>query len=114
MDRSNVLKLIRETFTPDAMGVQRPTETTRTVFCDVSSVSLTEWTEGGRIGLNPEYRFTMFRYDYEGETVAEFDGVKLNVVSDGDFVSNHRHVRVERVEGNRIVVRETDASGNPV
>lgn len=46
--------------------------------------------------------------------IAEFDGVKLNVVSDGDFVSNHRHVRVERVEGNRIVVRETDANGNPV
>lgn len=79
MDRSNVLTLIRETYTPDAMGVQRPTETTRTVFCDVSSVSLTEWTEGGRIGLNPEYRFTMFRYDYEGETVAEFDGVRYAI-----------------------------------
>jgi len=46
--------------------------------------------------------------------IAEFDGVKLNVVSDGDFVNTQRHVRVERVEGNRIVVRETDAKGNPV
>lgn len=39
--------------------------------------------------------------------IAEFDGVKLNVVSDGDFVNAQRSVRVERVEGNRIVVRET-------
>lgn len=39
--------------------------------------------------------------------IAEFDGVKLNVVSDGDFVDTGRTVRVERVEGNRIVVRET-------
>ena len=50
----------------------------------------------------------------EGEThtalrpagIAEFDGVKLNVVSDGDFIGQGRRVRVERVEGNRIVVRE--------
>ena len=46
--------------------------------------------------------------------IAEFDGVKLNVVSDGDFVGAQRSVRVERVEGNRIVVRETDSNGKPV
>ena len=46
--------------------------------------------------------------------IAEFEGVKLNVVSDGDFVGAQRFVRVERVEGNRIVVRESDGEGNPV
>ena len=44
--------------------------------------------------------------------IAEFDGVKLNVVSDGDFIADRRFVRVERVEGNRIVVREADEHGN--
>ncbi len=38
--------------------------------------------------------------------IAEFDGVKLNVVSEGEFVEAQRPVTVERVEGNRIVVRE--------
>lgn len=46
--------------------------------------------------------------------IAEFDGVKLNVVSDGDFVNNQKFVRVERVEGNRIVVRESTEDGHPV
>ena len=46
--------------------------------------------------------------------IAEFDGVKLNVVSDGDFISAQKCVRVERVEGNRIVVRETTADGLPL
>lgn len=46
--------------------------------------------------------------------IAEFDGVKLNVVSDGDFVDTQRFVRVERVEGNRIVVRESDETGKPL
>lgn len=41
--------------------------------------------------------------------IAEFDGVKLNVVSDGDFVGAQCSVCVERVEGNRIVVRRTEA-----
>ena len=44
--------------------------------------------------------------------MGEFDGVKLNVVSDGDFIADHRFVRVERVEGNRIVVRETAENGD--
>ncbi len=38
--------------------------------------------------------------------IAEFDGVKLNVVSDGEFVNSGDTVRVERAEGNRIVVRK--------
>ena len=36
--------------------------------------------------------------------IAEFDGVRLNVVSDGEWIENGRKIRVERVEGNRIVV----------
>jgi membrane-bound ClpP family serine protease len=36
--------------------------------------------------------------------IAEFDGVRLNVVSDGEWIGNGRKLRVERVEGNRIVV----------
>lgn len=36
--------------------------------------------------------------------IAEFDGVRLNVVSDGEWIPNGRKIRVERVEGNRIVV----------
>jgi len=49
----------------------------------------------------------------EGETVtilrptgmAEFDGVKLNVVSDGEYIPKGTRVRVDHVEGSRVVVR---------
>lgn len=37
--------------------------------------------------------------------MAEFDGVKLNVVSDGEYIPKDTVVRVERVEGARVVVR---------
>ncbi len=38
--------------------------------------------------------------------IGEFDGVKLNVVSDGEFISAGRPIRVQSVAGNRIVVSE--------
>lgn len=36
--------------------------------------------------------------------IVEFDGVRLNVVSDGEFVAQGVRVKVVRVDGNRIVV----------
>ena len=37
--------------------------------------------------------------------LGEFDGVKLNIVSDGEFIAAGAQVRVTAVEGNRIVVQ---------
>ena len=37
--------------------------------------------------------------------MAEFDGVRLNVLSDGEFIPQGTKVRIERVEGSRILVR---------
>ena len=36
--------------------------------------------------------------------IAEIDGVRLNVVTEGDFIEPGTKIRVERIEGNRIVV----------
>lgn len=40
--------------------------------------------------------------------MAEFDDVKLNVVSDGEFIQSGTRVRIVRVEGSRIVVRTVE------
>lgn len=37
--------------------------------------------------------------------MAEFDGVRLNVVSEGEFVPSGERVQIVRVEGSRILVR---------
>lgn len=74
MDRSNVIKLISSTKTQDENGVWRETLSRRQVFCDVSSVTASEFFEGGRNGLNPEFRMTVFAGDYQGETMLEFNG----------------------------------------
>ena len=79
MDRSRVLTLIDVTYTPDAIGQQIPTENRRDVFCNVTSVSASEFFDAGRAGLKPEYRAVMFVHDYDDEEIVELDGVRYGV-----------------------------------
>ena len=38
--------------------------------------------------------------------LGEFDGIRLNVVSEGDFIENGTKIRVTQIEGSRIVVKK--------
>lgn len=73
MDRSTIIYLLSETQSKNEYGVWETTTERRKVYAEVTSVSQTEWFEGGRAGLNPEYRFRMFRYDYKGEKMLVYN-----------------------------------------
>ena len=79
MDRSDVVKLIKRTYAMDRYGVEQWTETSRDVYCNIVSVNSSEYFEGGRNGLNPVYRLTMFKYDYEDEELVEINGKRYSV-----------------------------------
>ena len=79
MDRSDVITLYSETVSYDSYGVAVKTPNTRQVFCKVDSVTGSEFFEGGRNGLNPEFRMTMFYGDYNGERVVGYKGKKYSV-----------------------------------
>lgn len=80
MDRSDVITLIKYARTQDANGVWRDGETTRRdVFCQKQSVSRNEFFLGGQNGLKPEYVFTVFFGDYEGEDTVEYSGILYSV-----------------------------------
>ncbi|EFB76068.1 hypothetical protein [Subdoligranulum variabile] len=79
MDRSNVLTLVDVSYITDALNQQVPQETTRDVFCNISSVSAQEFFDAGQAGLNPEWRVTMFAPDYNGETIAVLNGTRYGV-----------------------------------
>lgn len=92
--------LVTETFAPNVYGVYEKTEVRRKVFCDVSSVTQTEWFEGGRNGLNPEYRLTMFVGDYEGEQVCELNGVRYTIYRTYITKNDLIELYVEKRKGN--------------
>lgn len=79
MDRSTPIYLVKETYAEDAYGVLKPTAEKRLVFANVTNVSADEWFEGGRAGLNPEFRLRMFGPDYKGEEIVEYNGEQYAV-----------------------------------
>lgn len=79
MDRSTNITLIAETITQDELLIEHTIETEREVFAQVESVTSSEFFEGGRNGLNPEYRFTVFCGDYQGERIVEYQGLRYAV-----------------------------------
>ena len=79
MDRSTPIKLIKSEYVRDENGIQRPQESIREVFAQVKSVTSSEFFEGGRNGLNPAFRFTVFFGDYEGERVIEYLGQRYAI-----------------------------------
>jgi len=76
---TDVITLITQAITTDKYGNEVATETERTVYCEVDSISQTEFYAAANTELNPEYRFTIFFGDYEGESLVKFNGARYSV-----------------------------------
>ena len=76
---TDVITLVAQTITTDKYGNEVAKETEKTVFCEVDSISQTEFYAAANTELNPEYKFTIFFGDYEGEEVVVFNGARYSV-----------------------------------
>lgn len=93
----DVMTLISAELTKDALGVISRTETEREVFCEVSSVSASEWYEASRADLNPEYKFRLFFADYQGEKACRYQGNTYAIYRtyrDGDYMELYAERKV--------------------
>lgn len=79
MDRSRVIYLIKNDKQQNQYGVWVDNTTERKVFAEVTSVGQSEWFEGGRQGLNPQLRFRMFAYDYQGESLLKYNNTIYSI-----------------------------------
>lgn len=80
MWRSGVLTLISEN--PQAHGIfSTVTETKRTVFCEIRSVSYAEYYRALEQDLRPTFIFRLADYaEYQNEKICEFDGTRYRVI----------------------------------
>lgn len=112
MDRSDVIKLISTTKTQDAYGVWRETPTFKEIMCQVDSITESEFHDAGRNGLNPEFRFTVFFDDYNGESMVEYNGKTYSVYRTYLRRTDRLELYVERKGGtNGIKESELGQSG---
>jgi SPP1 family predicted phage head-tail adaptor len=80
MMRADVIDLVTEN--AGTHGVHDTvTETARTVFCTVQSVTRNEFYNAMNAGVQPEWVFVLaLAEDYQGERVVRYKGQKLRVV----------------------------------
>lgn len=83
--------LIGNSKAQDEMGVWREQASAPIgVFAQVKSVTRNEFFDGGRNGLNPQFQFTVFRGDYNGETVVIYEdkpyAVYRTYIADEDYI----------------------------
>ena len=110
MSKSAVAYLVKESFTKDSFGIYEKTEEKRKVYVDVSSVNANEWFEGGRNGLNPEYRFIMFSHDYQGEQIIEYNDVQYTIYRTYLRKKDEIELYCEKKKGNEQWQEEAEGS----
>ena len=80
LDRSEQVTLLSiRTRTKDAIGQEFVTEKATTIFCGVQSVTAKEFFEAGEQGIRPEYKLTVYAWEYKGEQAVIFRGQRLVV-----------------------------------
>lgn len=99
MDRSEVITLLGATKSQNEFGIWKETKTERNVFCQVDSVTRAEFFDGGRNGLNPEFRFTIFFGDYNGERKVIYKGNPYAVYRTYHARTDELELYVERKGG---------------
>ena len=100
MDRSNIIYLITETQTQNQYGILETSTEKKKVFCQVDSVTSSEFFDGGKSGLNPEFRMTLFKYDYSGEKLLEYNGQEYSIYRTYIRRTDEIELYVERKSGN--------------
>lgn len=93
-----VINLFTTTYAKNAYGVSVGTSTKTQVFCQVHSISRSEFFDAGRNGLNPSYEFTVFKGDYNGETICEYNGETYSIYRTYE-VGDYIELYVERKGG---------------
>lgn len=75
----SVLDLISTRTEQNEYGVMKEIHNSRTVFCEVRSITRSEFFDAGRNGMNPSLEFLVFAGDYEGESIVEYEGKRYAI-----------------------------------
>lgn len=71
--------LVSVSSTRNANGYPETAETAAEVFADVKSITMSEFYEAMRSGIDAVIAFDMFADDYSGQAYVEYDDVRYKV-----------------------------------
>lgn len=99
MTYDHELTLIGQTMGQDEIGNQIPVETETTILCGLKSVGRAEFYDAAATGLRPELVFVIHGYEYNGERIVKFEGVRYNVIRTYQVDFEEMELVCERVVG---------------
>lgn len=76
---TDVLTLITQTISTDTYGNEYATESKKTVYCEVDSITQTEFYAAANTEIQPDYKFTVFFGDYDGQVVIDYQDARYTV-----------------------------------
>lgn len=79
--KNELIQLVSKTTSKDEYGVTKKTRETISdvIYAEVKSAGASEWFEGGRNGLNPQYAFIIRKIDYNGQLTVIYEDVRYAV-----------------------------------
>ena len=99
MAQSDVLTLIKTTYTNDLLGIPQESTSERDVLCSIESVTRAEFFDGGRNGINPSLMFKVFAGDYDDEQEIRYKGKAYSVYRTYFTQGNEVEIYVTRKGG---------------
>lgn len=94
-----IITLISKSRTIDDVGRQKAEETRRDVFARIESVSRDEFFAAGQNGIQPEYRFSVFSAEWNGERECEYNGTRYSIYRTYQPSDYNSHINVSTHEG---------------
>ena len=76
---TDVLTLITQTISTDTYGCEVATESDKEVYCEVDSITQSEFYAAANTEIQPDFKFTVFFGDYDGQTVIEYQDVRYPI-----------------------------------
>ena len=93
----DVITLVALTITKDTYGIETSTESQRTIFAEVESISQSEFFAARDAQLQPEFRFRVFFGDYKGEEILEYQNKRYAIYRtyrSGDYMELYAERKV--------------------
>ena len=95
----DTLFLLQTTYEKDKYGQDIAVNTKREVFCQRQSIGRNEFFNAGRNGFNPQYMFTVFKGEYNGESKCEYNGLTYAIYRTYETDNDYIELYVERKGG---------------
>jgi SPP1 family predicted phage head-tail adaptor len=97
MSKRQKINLITVTTVQDALCQVVHNETSKTVRCEVNSISMSEYMAASQIGKYAEYQVIMWANEYDGQEYVDVNGSRYHVYRTYDTQDRHIELYLEEM-----------------